>query len=122
MARVASTILLIIAIFLILLGAVFIIAGETLNLATGGVFVLIAIVLLFVWYRMEKAEATRPTVVNQTFNVKMEGSGQLTQKQLVCKSCGAPLEDKDLKVVSGGVVVHCPYCGTTYALEEAPKW
>jgi len=122
LGRVASTFLLVIAIFLILLGAIFIIAGSTLNIATGAVFVIIAIVLLVVYYRMEKVAASKPTVVNQTFNVKMEGSGQLTQKQLVCKSCGAPLTDKDLKVVSGGVVVHCPYCGTTYALEEAPKW
>lgn len=114
--------LLFVAIFLLLLGALFIIAGETMNLVTGGVMVLIAIVLIFFSYQSEKVRASQPKLINQTFNVKMEGSGQMQQKQLQCKSCGAPLAEKDLKVISGGIMVTCPYCGTSYALEEAPKW
>ncbi len=84
--------------------------------------VLIAIVLIFFSYKSEKVRAAQPKLVSQTFNVKMEASGQMEQKQLKCKSCGAPLADKDLKVISGGIMVSCPYCGTTYALEESPKW
>jgi predicted RNA-binding Zn-ribbon protein involved in translation (DUF1610 family) len=70
----------------------------------------------------KKIEASKPKLINQTFNVQMSGSGQLEQKQMTCRSCGAPLEDKNLSVVSGGVVVKCPYCGSVYAMEEAPKW
>jgi predicted RNA-binding Zn-ribbon protein involved in translation (DUF1610 family) len=120
--RILSAFLVFLAIVLILLGGIFIIASGVENLAVGGVFVLIAALLLFYVYRSEKIEAARPKVMNQTFNVKMSGSGQLEQKQLTCRSCGAPLADKDLRVVSGGVVVKCPYCGSVYALEEAPKW
>ncbi|MCU0861644.1 MAG: hypothetical protein MUE65_04930 [Methanomassiliicoccales archaeon] len=122
MSKIVSAVLLFVAIVMILLGALFVIAGGTDNMITGGVMILVAIILIFVSYRMEKIKAAQPKLINQTFNVKMEGSGQLTQKQLQCKSCGAPLSDKDLKVISGGIMVSCPYCGTKYALEEAPKW
>lgn len=122
MSRITSVVLLFVAIFLMLLGAIFIIAGGTENLIAGGVMVLIAIVLIFFNWQSEKVKASQPKLINQTFNVKMEGSGKLEQKQLTCKSCGAPLADKDLKVISGGIMVSCPYCGTNYALEEAPKW
>jgi predicted RNA-binding Zn-ribbon protein involved in translation (DUF1610 family) len=120
--KILNAVLVFVAIFLILFGGIFIIASGMENLLVGGVFVLVAAVLLLYVYRSEKIEAARPKVMNQTFNVKMSGSGQLEQKQLTCRSCGAPLADKDLSVVSGVVVVKCPYCGSVYALEEAPKW
>jgi predicted RNA-binding Zn-ribbon protein involved in translation (DUF1610 family) len=120
--KVLSAVLVFLAIFLILLGGIFIIASGVENLAVGGVFVLIAVLLLLYVYRSDKIEAARPKLINQTFNVEMSGSGQLEQKQMTCRSCGAPLADKDLSVVSGGVVVKCPYCGSVYAIEEAPKW
>lgn len=107
---------------LLLLGAIFIIAWGIENIAIGLVLIVIAVVLFFFVYRSEKIAATKPTLVSQTFNVKMEGSGQLTQKELKCRSCGAVLSDKDLKVAEGAVVSKCPYCGTVQAFEEAPKW
>lgn len=122
MSKILSGVLIFIAVFLILLGGIFIIAGGVENMAVGGVFVLIAVALLYYVYRSDKIEAAKPKLINQTFNVKMSGSGQLEQKQMTCRSCGAPLEDKNLSVVSGGVVVKCPYCGSVYAMEEAPKW
>jgi len=122
MNKIAYALVLILAIFMILLGGIFIIAGSIENIATGAVFVIIAALLIFFAYRSDKLEAARPKVVNQTVNVQMGGSGKFEQKQLTCRSCGAPLEDKDLKVVQGGIMVKCPYCGSIYALEEAPKW
>jgi DNA-directed RNA polymerase subunit RPC12/RpoP len=122
MNRVISAVLLFVAIFLIILGAIFVIAGGLENMIAGGIMVVIAIVLIFFSWQSEKVRASQPKLINQTFNVKMEGSGQLEQKQLKCNSCGAPLSEKNLTVVSGGIMVSCPYCGTRYALEEAPKW
>jgi DNA-directed RNA polymerase subunit RPC12/RpoP len=114
--------ILFLAIFMILLGMIFIIASGIENIATGGAFVIIAALLLFFAYRTTKIEAAKPSVINQTFQVKMEGSGDLKEKELRCKSCGAPLTDKNLKVIQGGVMMTCPYCGAVAALEEAPKW
>ncbi|MBI0583026.1 MAG: hypothetical protein ISF22_02230 [Methanomassiliicoccus sp.] len=122
MNKILIGVLIFVSIFLILLGGIFIIAGGVANIITGGIMVLVAIALLFYIYRLEKVEASKPKLINQTFNVQMSGSGKLDQKQLTCRSCGAPLEDKDLRVVQGGIMVKCPYCGTVYALEEAPKW
>jgi DNA-directed RNA polymerase subunit RPC12/RpoP len=120
--KVLTGAILFLAIFMILLGMIFIIASGIENIATGGVFVLIAVILLFFAYRTTKIEAAKPSVISQTFQVKMEGSGDLKEKELRCKSCGAPLTDKNLKVVQGGVMMTCPYCGAVSALEEAPKW
>jgi DNA-directed RNA polymerase subunit RPC12/RpoP len=105
-----------------LLGGIFIIAWGIVNLITGGIMLLIAGLLLFLVYRSDKIEASQPKLINQTFNVEMSGSGQLEQKQMQCRSCGAPLDNKDLSVVQGGIMVKCPYCGSVYAMEEAPKW
>ena len=122
MNKVLTGAILFLAIFMILLGMIFIIASGMENIATGGVFVIIAVILLFFAYRTTKIEAAKPSVINQTFQVKMEGSGDLKEKELRCKSCGAPLTDKNLKVIQGGVMMTCPYCGAVAALEEAPKW
>jgi hypothetical protein len=111
-----------VAIVLLLLGAIFMIAAGTQNLITGAVLLVIAAMLLLFVYRSQKIEAAKPTLVTQNFNVKMEGTGQTEQKELKCRSCGAPLSEKDLKVVQGGVIVSCPYCKTVTALEESPKW
>jgi DNA-directed RNA polymerase subunit RPC12/RpoP len=120
--KVLTGAILFLAIFMILLGMIFIIASGMDNIATGGLFVVIAVILLFFAYRTTKIEAAKPSVINQTFQVKMEGSGDLKEKELRCKSCGAPLTDKNLKVIQGGVMMTCPYCGAVSALEEAPKW
>ena len=120
--KVLTGAILFLAIFMILLGMIFIIASGMENIATGAVFVVIAVILLFFAYRTTKIEAAKPSVINQTFQVKMEGSGDLKEKELRCKSCGAPLTDKNLKVIQGGVMMTCPYCGAVAALEEAPKW
>lgn len=122
MNKLLSGLMTFLAIFLILLGGIFIIAGGLENIAIGAAMVVVAVGLFFYLYRMAKIEAAKPKLINQTFNVQMSGSGKLEQKQLTCRQCGAPLEDKDLRVVQGGVMVKCPYCGSVYAMEEAPKW
>jgi len=120
--RIMESIVLFVAILLILLGAIFLIAAGTQNLITGAVLVAIAAMLMFFVYRSKKIEAAKPTLVTQNFNVKMEGSGSMEQKELKCKTCGAPLSEKNLKVVEGGVIMACPYCNTVTTLEESPKW
>ena len=114
--------ILFVAIFLMLLGAIFLIAAGTQNLITGAVLVAIAAMLMLFVYRSRKIEAAKPTLVTQNFNVRMEGSGQMEGKELKCRTCGAPLTDRNMKVVEGGVIMTCPYCNTITSLEESPKW
>jgi transcription elongation factor Elf1 len=41
---------------------------------------------------------------------------------LKCRNCGAALDKSAVKVVAGAVMVTCPYCGTSYQIEEKPMW
>jgi hypothetical protein len=117
----ALMVVLVFAAMIFLLGGALFLIGASVasDYAVGGVMLLIAVVVLVITWRLA---AGSPTVVQQTFNVQMSGSGQLQQKRMACRQCGAPIEEKDLKVVSGGLMVTCPYCKAVYALEEAPKW
>ncbi len=122
MNKIVEILLVLVAVALLLLGAVFVMAGESSDIITGVVLIVIAVAMFAMVYGVEKMSASKPTLVSQTFNVKMEGSGQFEDKEMKCRSCGAPLTNKDLQVIQGGIMVKCSYCGATYAMEEAPKW
>ncbi len=115
----------IIAIFalgLIFLGFIFLIAGGSENLIIGAVMTLAGFGLFAFLYYDSRIVASQPKLVHQEVNVTMGGSGDFQEQKLNCPSCGAPVEQKDVTLMSGGLVLKCPYCGTTSALEEEPKW
>ena len=60
--------------------------------------------------------------VHQTVTQKVELSGDVKAEQLKCEQCGAPVTPDSVKVRAGGIFVECKHCGTSYQLEEAPKW
>lgn len=122
MNKAIEAFLVIVGVGLLILGVIFIIAGTIETIAMGGLMVLVAVVLFLFVYRAMKIEAAKPTLVSQTFNVKMEGSGTFQEKEMKCRSCGAPLADKDLKIIQGGIMATCPYCGAVFAMQEQPKW
>jgi hypothetical protein len=107
---------------LVFLGIVFVIAGGLENVEAGAVMLIVAFALFGLVYYLNKVRASQPKLISQTFNVKVDGSGKFNERQITCKSCGAPVTDKDVKVVEGGLMVTCPYCGRASALEEEPKW
>ena len=121
MNKILMGLLVFVAVFFLFLGAVFVIAGDEFVL-TGGVLILLAFGVFALIYLDSRIQARKPTLVSQTFNVKMEGSGEFKERDLRCKGCGAPLGEKDVKVIEGGLMVTCPYCGRSEALEERPKW
>lgn len=92
------------------------------DLAYGLILIVIAVMLFVMVFYINNKEANKPTIVQQNVNVNMAGSGQFQEKKMVCRSCGAPIEQKDIKLISGGLMYTCSYCGTTGAIEEAPKW
>ncbi len=112
--------LIFISLCLLFLGFVFLIAGGGQNFLTGGLMLLVAFGLLGYIYVNSRIEAKRP--IHQEFHVTMGGSGEFEDREIKCKSCGAPLKDEHLTVIKGGIMVKCPYCGSVYALEEEPKW
>jgi hypothetical protein len=122
MGRLTRSLLLFLAVFLILLGAVFVIAGGMANISTGVMLVLIAVFVLIYDYRSQALAAKAPVEVKQTVNISMEAGGSMQERQLRCKGCGAPLRDEDLKLVEGGIMATCQYCRSVTSFEEAPKW
>jgi DNA-directed RNA polymerase subunit RPC12/RpoP len=122
MNKVVGALITFAGICMILLGAVFLIALGVETAITGAALVVIGAGIMYYVYRVEKIEASKPKLLSQTFNVSMSGSGTMVPKDMVCKSCGAPISDKDVKAVQGGLMAKCPYCGVVFALQEAPKW
>lgn len=77
--------------------------------------VLIAAAIVIGW--LTKAKAPERKIVQQ-----IDLSGDISKEQLECRNCGAPLDEDSIHLQEGAIVVECPYCGTSYQLEEAPKW
>ncbi len=117
------------AVFFILFGLIFLIASfspdfQVSNLIIALVLFGIGGVFIGVVVYAEKKEASRPVHIEQKMEIKASDlvGGDKRTEELKCKNCSGPLSSKDLKITDMGVLVSCPYCGTAYAIEEAPKW
>ncbi len=58
--------------------------------------------------------------VKITHEIDLPGDTEL--EHLRCRACGAQLDADSIELHEGAIYVKCPYCGTTYQLEEKPKW
>lgn len=109
-------------IILLFLGLIFLMgsSGLLINIAIGIIMIIIGCGFFLIIYRVDYAAAKQPRLVSQT--VKVELPGEKIIRNLKCKGCGAKLSDKDIGIISGGVIVKCSYCNLVYELEEKPKW
>ena len=103
--------------FLFILGA-FSPEGSPSWIFVGIVGLLIGFVLIFVGTKLSPPQKAGDQVVN----LQVDLPGDVSMDTIKCKSCGAPLNADDIKMVAGAPVVECPNCGTTYQLTEEPKW
>ena len=112
--RIASYLL---AAFLGFWGIIFLVGASQGNPVLRVIF---GVVLLgaagFLLY-LGRLKAPQPTLIQ-----KIDLSGDVAEEQLKCQACGGKLEPANLTVQGGAIFVKCPYCGTSYQLEEAPKW
>ena len=53
---------------------------------------------------------------------KVDFTGDTELQELRCKACGGQLNADSIKMREGAIHVNCPYCGSSYQLEEKPKW
>jgi hypothetical protein len=100
------------------LGLVFVVGsqGEIMRIVVGIVLWLATGALVY-FARVRLPAAGTTTVVQ-----KIDVSGNVNLEPLKCKSCGGTLSEKSITVQAGAIFVHCEFCGTTYQIEEAPKW
>lgn len=64
----------------------------------------------------------RPVEHTHIHKMEVDLPGDVAVRSTQCKSCGATIDSGSVKVVAGAIQVTCPYCGTSYELEESPKW
>ena len=117
-----KTLLVFLGIVLLLLGFIFLIGSDGLlfNIIAGLVMIIVGCLFFLIVYRLEHAKAAQPKLVSQT--VKVDLSGEKTLKNLKCRDCGAELSEREVGMISGGIIVKCSYCNSVYELEEQPKW
>lgn len=100
------------------LGILFLIGGSyngsTGTMINGGVMLLAGGLLLYLGFRKQVHR-----VVERR---ELDLSGDVNMESLKCRSCGGTLSADALKEIGGTAVVECPFCGSTYQMEEAPKW
>lgn len=85
---------------------------------------IIGIVLLLAAGFMVYLTRIQPQVIKNEVTVKQEIdlSGDVQLEQMTCNNCGAALNKNSIEVKAGAIFVNCEHCGTSYQIEEAPKW
>lgn len=99
------------------LGFIFLVASAQTNFLPR---LIIGLVLLGAAVMVVALTRLRPR--QETIVQKIDLSGDVSTEELKCKSCGAVVEKESVTVKAGAVFVECGHCGTSYQLEEAPKW
>jgi len=108
----------------ILFGCLFLLAATSpQNQSKGGTFVvgliLIGIGLAIIFaIKLREPKPVQQVEVTQ----KIDLTGDVKLEEMKCKSCGAALSKDSVVLKEGAIFVSCPYCKTSYQVEEAPKW
>jgi hypothetical protein len=79
--------------------------------------ILLATAGALIWLALMKPKPSETTIVQ-----KIDLSGDVNLEQMKCRSCGGILNKDSITVNAGAIFIKCPYCGSAYQLEEAPKW
>jgi len=53
---------------------------------------------------------------------KIDLTGDVRLEEMTCRNCGAALDSKSVALQEGAIFVTCPFCESSYQIEEAPKW
>lgn len=94
------------------------------RLTTGVILIIIGLVFMgitiglavFIYRRLHPGE--KKVEITQ----KIDLSGDVKMESLKCQKCGAQLDKDSIILKEGAIIVSCPYCGSNYEIEEAPKW
>jgi hypothetical protein len=99
------------------LGIMFVVGaqGQSMRIVVGVVLMAAAGALILL-------ALLKPKPIETTLIQKIDLSGDVNIEQMKCRSCGGILNKDSISVRAGGIFINCPYCGSAYQLEEAPKW
>ena len=108
----------------ILFGCLFLLAATSpQNQSKGGTFfvglLLIGIGLAIIFaVKLREPKPVQKVEVTQ----KIDLTGDVKLEEMKCRNCSAPLAKDSVILKEGAIFVSCPYCKTSYQVEEAPKW
>jgi len=125
MNRIAELVLIFSGIFFLLLGVVFLMAGEESrdNLVIGGVLLVVALgVFSFISVADRIPASSFSRQDHQPHQGYPNKESRFIEKELVCSSCGAPIKAHKVKKTDEGLMVACISCGNVSILQEQPKW
>ena len=114
--------------FFVLLAAVFLIAGITSVdvpvILTGFILMAVGAAPFFALYKMHQSESSRPIHYEQRINIEAKDlvGGEKGVRSLECRNCSGPITASNVRFTDMGMIIDCPYCGSVYSVEEAPKW
>jgi len=83
----------------------------------GGISVLIGFGLI--WFAQRKPKAAES---GENVSVNIDLPGEVKLETMKCQACGGAITSENIELQSGAPMVVCPYCDTTYQLNEEPKW
>ncbi len=110
--KVLKIILGVFGLIIVFFGLVFLIGGQPVS---GAVMLITGAVLIVFALRKPK---TKDVIIKQ----ELELTGDVSIENMKCTQCAATLSSENVKFVAGTVFVSCPFCGSEYQIEEAPKW
>lgn len=99
------------------LGLLFVVGaqGQLLRVVVGVILLIAAVAMILL--ALLKPKPSETTIVQ-----KIDLSGDVSLKNLTCRSCGGALGKESVTVKAGAVFINCQYCGAAYQIEEEPKW
>ncbi|MDG6224152.1 MAG: phage holin family protein [Candidatus Thermoplasmatota archaeon] len=116
-------------VFFILFSAIFFIAAlappyDVSIIITAVVLLIIGFIPLGIFIYLKKNERPPEVRIEQNVNIGSDDlvSGKRRFKEMKCRSCSGPITSENVKLGDMGLSVICPYCGTTYSIEEDPIW
>jgi len=111
------------AAILIFFGVMFIWSAFGATPQPGNIVIGLATTLIgfgLIWFAQRKPKADAGAGQNVSLNIDLPG--EIKMETMTCAACGGAITSKNIEMQSGSPMVVCPYCDTTYQLNEEPKW
>ena len=74
-----------------------------------------------IWFAQRKGKQDA-AAAGQNLSLNIDLPGEVKLETMKCQACGGAITSRNIEMQSGAPMVVCPYCDTTYQLNEEPKW
>ena len=127
MNTISEILLVIVGVFALVVGLLFIIASgnDIENGYIGVVILAVAFAIFGVIHlsgKAKKAEPVKKYRQGQLYGTLKDRQYSYDKKELSCMGCGVLITADNLEETRRGIIVKCPVCGKVTILEERPKW